>query len=572
MTLAWVLPISGAAHLADTFSALLVVAAMAGPALAWVACKLDAAIGRVALAMAGVGQVMLMTGAMAGHPWQLDAHLFYFGFIAAIAAMVDLRALAAAGAAVVLNHLILTFLAPDLVYGLTGDLQTLLRTVIHAVAVMMIVGWLGMSIHVRLTLVDEARVEREAALNAATRAQEAEAETAGALTKAEAARTGAETARGEAESALEALRRETERAEAADAEAQILRQQDEAHRAAERDKQTRVIATLRTALARLAEGDLGGRISGDLPPEYADLGTSFDASIEALSAALYGIRRSSAHISGETQEIASATVDLARRTERQAASLEEITRSNDQLTELIGATAEDAAQAEAIMVTTGSEAETGARIMNQAIDAMAEIEVSSGEVRKITSVIEDIAFQTNMLALNAGVEAARAGDAGRGFAVVASEVRALAQRSSEAANRIDALVGQSGDHIDHGVRLVHDTGTALRTIIESVGTVTTRISRIAATSDEQATGVTAINDALRDLDRVSQQNATMFEETTAACQTLRTNAQDLATAIERFSVLDDEAAPAEGDICSRPSPPDAAPRSGSISVGIERRA
>lgn len=539
MTVAWIAPIIGAALLAETFSLGLLLVAIANPALAAAIRKLDPSIGKIALAVSGVGQVMLMNGALSGHPWQLDAHLFYFGFIAAIAAMVDLRALVAAGAAVVLHHLALTFLAPGLVYSVTEEIQVLLRTMIHGSAVLIIVAWLGMAIHVRLGLVAAAHSERETALAAADRAREAEKRTAAALAEAEAARATAEAARGEAEAALESLRRETRRAEASDAQAEAIRRKSEAHRAAERDAQLRVISTLRSALARLAEGDLGGRISGDLPEEYADLGTSFDASIEALARALRGIRGASAQISGETHEIASTALDLAGRTERQAASLEEITRSNEQLTALIGATAEDAGQAEAVMVATGAEAETGARIMGQAIAAMAEIEASSGEVRKITSVIEDIAFQTNLLALNAGVEAARAGDAGRGFAVVASEVRALARRSSDAASRIDTLIAQSGDHIGRGVTLVHDTGSALETIIDSVGTATTRISRIAATSEEQATGVTAINGALRDLDRVSQQNATMFEETTAACQTLRANAQDLAAAVERFSGTED---------------------------------
>ena len=538
--LACTVPIGMVAIANDMMPWILIPLSMALPLVGFCIRRLDQGIGRIAVGLALVGQVMLLTTAMAADPWQLDVHLYFFAALAATAALVDLRALIIAAAAIALHHVLATVAMPALVYGTTiADPWLLLqRTLIHVSAVVINVAWLGAAIHVRTRLVNAAVKDKAKVEAAMARALTAERQASAALVDATAAQTQANVARQDAENALEQSRIDGQRAKALDAEAMKLRTIEEKRQEKERMVQLNAITILRRALERLADGDLSTRTSGTLPNGYEDLADRFDSTLESLEFALSDIHQVSLTISDETDEIASAATDLSQRTERHAATLEEISRSTEQLTQLIRITAEDAGQAEAIMVTTGSEAEAGARIMGQAIAAMAEIEVSAGEVRKITSMIEDIAFQTNLLALNAGVEAARAGDAGRGFAVVASEVRALAQRSSEAANRINTLIAQSGDQIVRGVTLVHDTGDALEKIIAAVGTVTTRISTIAATSEEQATGVHDINAALRDLDRVSQQNATMFEETTAACQTLRTSAHGLSLAIRKFGGAD----------------------------------
>lgn len=325
--------------------------------------------------------------------------------------------------------------------------------------------------------------------------------------------------------------------------------QDEAMRAAElnnaksAEEQGNVVNLLGEALNRLADGDLEAEISDHVPPAYEKLRSDFNGTVDSLRNAISTVIHNSDSIRSETNEITSAADDLSRRTEKQAATLEETAAALDELTVSVRSAAEGADDASKMSADAQKNAEQGGEVARQAVDAMDGIKNSSQEISKITSVIDDIAFQTNLLALNAGVEAARAGEAGRGFAVVATEVRALAQRSSDAAREINTLISSSGEQVRQGVDLVDRTGSALASIVTSVSEISNRVSNIATSAREQSSGLAEINTAVNELDHVTQQNAAMFEETTAASHALTSEADALAQAVARFRLGSGHAAP-----------------------------
>jgi methyl-accepting chemotaxis protein len=337
------------------------------------------------------------------------------------------------------------------------------------------------------------------------------------------------------EAALQKLRLEREADEARRAADIQTRQADEL-KVEEARRQAQVVAGLAQGLDNLAKGKLTYRIKDPFGGEYERLRADFNEAMGRLLSTITAVATNTIAIHSGTRDISSASDDLSRRTEQQAASLEETSAALQQITEMVKTTSEGANDAHKLMMQVKSQAEETRRVVDTSVVAMNNINASATRMGQIISVIDEIAFQTNLLALNAGVEAARAGDAGRGFAVVASEVRGLAQRSAEAAREIKVLINTSNGEVAEGVELVGQTGKVLAAIVQSVSAVNDILADIAAAATEQATGLADINTAVSSMDKTTQQNAAMVEETSAASQGLAKETAELAKLIEIFEV------------------------------------
>ncbi|MCZ7484491.1 methyl-accepting chemotaxis protein [Rhizobium rhizogenes] len=286
----------------------------------------------------------------------------------------------------------------------------------------------------------------------------------------------------------------------------------------------------------LARGDLTEKMDGEFRGVFAELQANVNETLSKLRETMHEVRSSTEGISGNANELRSAADDLSKRTEQQAAALEETSAALDEITAVVRNSTDRAQEASTMVAETKQKTEESANVVRDAVSAMDRIEHASREISQIINVIDEIAFQTNLLALNAGVEAARAGEAGKGFAVVAQEVRELAQRSATAAKDIKALITKSGQEVGRGVSLVQKTGSALNEIETRVLAINDHIHSIATAAREQSTGLHEVNTAINQMDQVTQRNAAMVEETSAATHKLSNEAGHLVTLVSRFKV------------------------------------
>ncbi|MBB4956058.1 methyl-accepting chemotaxis protein [Agrobacterium vitis] len=326
-------------------------------------------------------------------------------------------------------------------------------------------------------------------------------------------------------------------------EAKANRSQSEAERAriAAADRQraeemSQATSGLATGLKRLSDGDLGFRLTEPFASDFEALRNDFNTAVNQLAQTIGAVSEATVSIDGGTREITRSAEDLSKRTEQQAAALEETAAALDQITANVSNASQRAQEARQIAAEANQSAKKSGEVVSSAINAMQRIEQSSNQISNIIGVIDEIAFQTNLLALNAGVEAARAGEAGKGFAVVAQEVRELAQRSAQAAKEIKDLIRNSAGEVSTGVALVQETGSALHVIEQQVITINAQLDAIATSAKEQSVGLAEVNTAVNQMDQVTQQNAAMVEESTAASAALAVEVDQLRNRISLFQL------------------------------------
>jgi methyl-accepting chemotaxis protein len=299
---------------------------------------------------------------------------------------------------------------------------------------------------------------------------------------------------------------------------------------------TRPLRESVAAADAVAAGDLTVQIAARSTDELGQLMAALARMTERLRTVVGEIREATDAVGTASKEIAQGNADLSQRTEEQASSLEETASSMEELTSTVKQNADNAKQANQLAINASGIAVEGGAVVGKVVHTMGSISESSKRIADIISVIDGIAFQTNILALNAAVEAARAGEQGRGFAVVASEVRSLAQRSAAAAKEIKTLIDDSVSKVESGARLVTDAGGTMAEVVQAVKQVTDIMAEITAASLEQSSGIEQVNQAIVQMDQVTQQNAALVEESAAAAESMEDQARQLAQVVAVFKV------------------------------------
>lgn len=448
---------------------------------------------RIAATVAGAGQVTLIVAAFAGHPWQLDAHMVFFAYIPVTAAMLCPTSIVVSALVAVVHHLGLSFVMPLLVFPSTGLAENMMRSLFHGVVIAVETSALyyGVSRNVRRMQDLNAEQERLSVV-------------------------------------MDKLAKEKALIEAKE------------------QASSDVVEQLRVGLTKVADNNLMANIEDPFAEEYEELRASFNLSVASLRETVQSVTEITGQIGVDSSQLAEASANVARGTEKQATALGQVTESVEVIADGMQIAVEKAEAMQARFDSTRKVTTSGTAVVRQAVETMDEIERSSSQIDHVVGLIEDIAFQTNLLALNAGVEAARAGEAGAGFAIVASEVRALAHRSAEAAQNINKLISQSNGHVGVGVALVRDVGDALETILSEVNEVSGYISEMAEISNQQAESVEDIRRSMQTIGAETQGNAARSEEASASTASLDASVERLVESLQDFVVMAKGEAPVEG--------------------------
>lgn len=426
---------------------------------------------RCLVASSYVLQAAILVFLFGGHTWQIDMHMYFYAALAISVATFDSKAILAAAGVTAIHHLALNVITPAWVFPGGADFA---RVVLHAAIVIIQTSallMLNFKLHQALSLADQQSAE---------------------VLKAQ----------------------------------QTLEEQDQ--------QRQEMVQRLASALSGLATGNLTTRVKTQFQGDFDKLRTDFNSSLQSLEQMINDAITQISNIKMNAAEISEASRTLSTRTENQAASLEETAAALDEITVTVESTAKGSKEASELVSKAHESAQSGGKVVSRAIQAMGEIESSSARIANVVSVIDEIAFQTNLLALNAGVEAARAGDAGKGFAVVATEVRTLAQRSSEAAKEIKEIISKSLDQVEQGVDLVGKTGSELDAIVNHFEAFTSLVSSINTATAEQAIALSEVNSTMNQMNKMTQHNAAMAEETTAACHSLSGSTGQLHDVLSQF--------------------------------------
>lgn len=441
-------------------------------------------VGLAASAGLAVGVAMIVW-LMRGHPWQSDAHMMFFAAFALTAAFCDWRPILLYAGLIAVHHLALNYAFTTAIYPGQSSLG---RVLLHAgvlVAQAIPMLWVALVLN---RLFDQSKQSLQAA----------------------------ETAYAEADSSRQ-------QAEAAAAEQSI-----------DRAETVRFVSALGDAFSDLARGNLNATIQAEVSPRYNVLRDQFDTMARVIRTMVEQLEKSAGGLQSSANELAKVADQNAAQATEQSSILESAITILDRMTQSATATTDHATATSDRVVKSRAAAEEGGRILTDAVAAMQRIEASSDKIGSISEVMEAIAFQTNLLALNAGVEAARAGDAGRGFAVVATEVRSLAQKASDSAKDIQALVSASRQNVAEGSQVVQQTSIALGDLIRTTIENAASIAEIATNSRAQSHGLDELGNCLGSLKDVARDGSILAESSSHMSKSLQHDSQALASSAAAF--------------------------------------